>query len=61
MKQCSINGVTVNYIHYGDAILIMKSIKELDIENGLIIPYNSIDNGVFELHDKQYTIKFMDN
>lgn len=61
MKQCLINGIKVSYVPYGDAILIMKSIKELDIDNGLIIPYNSIDNGVFELHGKQYTIKFMDN
>lgn len=58
MKQCSINGIKVNYLPYGDAILIMQSIKELDIDNGLIIPYHSIKDGVFELYNKEYTIKF---
>jgi hypothetical protein len=56
MKQATINGIKVNYIPYGDAILLMKGVKELDISNGLIIPYNSIDNGVFNLHGKDYTI-----
>ena len=58
MKQCSINGIKVSYIPYGDAILIMKDIKELNISNGLIIPYTSINDGVFTWHGEQYTIKF---
>lgn len=61
MKQCLINGINVNYLPYGDAILIMESVKELNISNGLIIPYHSIKDGVFTWYDKQYTIKFMDN
>ena len=56
MKQVKINGIKVSYLPYGDAILIMKDIKELGISNGLIIPYKSINNGVFELYGKQYTI-----
>lgn len=61
MKQVKINGITVNYVPYGDAILIMKDIKELGISNGLIIPYTSINDGVFTWHGEQYTIEFMDN
>lgn len=56
MKQCSINGIKVSYLPYGDAILIMKDIKELGISNGLIVPYHSIKDGVFKWHDKDYTI-----
>lgn len=56
MKQCSINGIKVNYTPYGDAVLIMKDIKELGISNGLIVPYHSIKDGVFNLHGKDYTI-----
>lgn len=48
MKQVTINGISVNYISYGDAILIMESIDELGISNGLIIPYHSIKDGMFE-------------
>lgn len=58
MKQVKINGIKVNYVPYGDAILLMKGVAELGISNGLIIPYHSINNGVFELHGKDYTIKF---
>lgn len=61
MKQCLINNISVNYISYGDAILIMKDIKELNISNGLIIPYTSINDGVFTWYGEQYTIEFMDN
>lgn len=61
MKQCSINGVRVNYLPYGDAILLLEGIDELGISNGLIIPYHSIKDGVFTWHGEQYTIKFMDN
>lgn len=61
MKQCLINGVSVNYISYGDAILLLESVNEFKIMNGLIIPYNSIKDGVFTWHGEQYTIKFMDN
>lgn len=56
MKQATINGIKVNYIPYGDAVLIMKDIKELGISNGLIVPYHSIKEGVFNLHGKDYTI-----
>lgn len=59
MKQCSINGIKVNYTPYGDAILLLEGIDELSISNGLIIPYSTIKNGVFTWHGEQYTIKFM--
>lgn len=58
MKQVTINGISVNYISYGDAILIMESIDELGISNGLIIPYHSIKDGMFEWKGNNYTIKF---
>ena len=61
MKQCSINGIKVSYIPYGDAILLMESVAELNIMNGLIIPYSTIKNGLFTWHDKQYPIYFLDN
>ena len=61
MKQCLINGVSVNYLPYGDAILIMESITKFKMMNGLIIPYHSIKDGVYTWHDKQYTIEFLDN
>lgn len=61
MKQCSINGIKVSYIPYGDAILLMEAIAELNIMNGLIIPYSTIKNGLFNWHDKQYPIYFLDN
>ena len=61
MKQCSINGIKVSYTPYGDAILIMKDIKELNISNGLIIPYSTIKDDVFTWHGEQYTIEFMGN
>lgn len=61
MKQCSINGIKVNYIPYGDAILLLGAIKELNIMSGLIIPYSTIKDGVYTWHGEQYTIKFMDN
>lgn len=60
MKQATINGIKVNYIPYGDAILLVKDIKELNISNGLIIPYTSINDGVFTWHGEQYTI-ILDN
>lgn len=56
MKQCSINGIKVSYLPYGDAILLMESVAELNIMNGLIIPYSTIKNGLFTWYDKQYTI-----
>lgn len=56
MKQCSINGVSVNYITCGDAIMIMESTNKFNIMNGLIIPYHSIKDGVFIWHGEQYTI-----
>lgn len=59
MKQCTINGIKVSYLPYGDAILIMESINKLGISNGLIIPYNQIKDDVYELHGNKYTIKFM--
>ena len=61
MKQCSINGIKVNYIPYGDAILLLEGIDELGISNGLIIPYSTIKNGMVTWHDKQYLIYFLDN
>lgn len=61
MKQVKINGIKANYLPYGDAILLMESIDKLGISNGLIIPYHSIKNGMFNWHGEQYTIKFMDN
>lgn len=61
MKQVTINGIKVSYIPYGDAILLMESIAELNIMNGLIIPYSTIKNGMFIWHDKQYPIYFLDN
>lgn len=61
MKQCSINGIKVAYVPYGDAILLMGSINELNIMSGLIIPYSTIKNGMFTWHDKQYPIYFLDN
>lgn len=39
MKHCSINGISVNYLPYGDAILIMESINEFNIMNGIINPF----------------------
>ena len=61
MKKCLINGIKVSYITYGDAILLMESVEELGISNGLIIPYSTIKNGMFNWHDKQYPIYFLDN
>lgn len=61
MKQCSINGIKVAYKPYGDAILLLEAIKELNIMSGLIIPYSTIKNGMFNWHDKQYPIYFLDN
>lgn len=61
MKQCSINGIKVSYVPYGDAILLMGAIAELNIMSGLIIPYSTIKNGMFTWHDKQYPIYFLDN
>lgn len=58
MKQATINGVSVNYINYGEAIMIMENITEFSIMSGLIIPYHSIKNDVFTWHGEQYTIKF---
>lgn len=60
MKQVEINGICVNYLPYGDAILLMEAIAELNIMKGLIIPYKSIKEGVFNWHDKQYPIKLLD-
>lgn len=56
MKQCSINGIKVNYIPYGDAILLLEGIAEINVTKGLIIPYSSIEYGVFNWHDKDYPI-----
>lgn len=61
MKQVEINGIKVNCLTYGDTILLMESVAELNIMNGLIIPYKSIKEGVFNWHDKQYPIKLLDN
>lgn len=61
MKQCSINGIKVAYKPYGEAILLMGAIKELNIMSGLIIPYSTIKDGLFNWHDKQYPIYFLDN
>ncbi len=61
MKQVKINGIKAKYIPYGDAILLMEGINELGISNGLIIPYSTIKNGLFNWHDKQYPIYFLDN
>ena len=58
MKQCSIEGISVNYSHYGEAILLIGSIESLGISNGLLIPYTSIIDGVFEWKGNKYTIKF---
>lgn len=58
MKQATINGIKVSYTPYGDAILLLKGIEELGISNGLIIPYSSIKDSVFELYGTKYTIKF---
>lgn len=38
----------------------MRDIKELGISNGLIIPYNSIKDNIYEFCGKQYTIEFLD-
>lgn len=54
MKQCSIKGIKVNYTPYGDVILLLKCIDELGISNGLIIPYNTIKNGMFNWHGEHY-------
>lgn len=61
MKQVQINDIKVAYIPYGDAILLLEGIDELGISNGLIIPYSTIKNGLFNWHDKQYPIYFLDN
>lgn len=61
MKQCLINGISVNYLPYGDAILIMQNVKELGISNGLIIPYHSIKDNIYEFCGKQFNIEFLDN
>ena len=61
MKQVQINDIKVTYVPYGDAILLMEGINELGISNGLIIPYSTIKNGLFNWHDKQYPIYFLDN
>lgn len=61
MKQATINGIKVNYIPYGDAILLLEGIDELGISNGLTIPYSTIKNGMFTWQDKQYPIYFLDN
>lgn len=61
MKQVQINDIKVAYVPYGDAILLMEGINELGISNGLIIPYSTIKNGLFNWHDKQYPIYFLDN
>lgn len=61
MKQVQINDIKVAYIPYGDAILLLEGIDELGISNGLIIPYSTIKNGLFNWHDKHYPIYFLDN
>lgn len=46
---------------WNQGILLMEAIAELNIMNGLIIPYSTIKNGLFNWHDKQYPIYFLDN
>ena len=61
MKQVKINGLSANYVDYGDMIMLLQPIKQLGIENGFMIPHKAIKEGVFELKGKQYIIKFLDN
>lgn len=56
MKQVKINGLSANYVDYGDMIMLLAPIGQLGIENGFMISHKAIKEGVFELHGKQYII-----
>lgn len=56
MKQIKINGLSANYVDYGDMIMLLAPIKQLGIENGFMISRKAIKEGVFELNGNQYTI-----
>lgn len=56
MKQIKINGLSANYVDYGDMIMLLTPIKQLGIENGFMIPRKAIKEGVFELHGNKYII-----
>lgn len=56
MKQIKINGLSANCVDYGDMVMLLSPIKQLEIENGFMIPRKAIKEGVFELNGNQYTI-----
>lgn len=56
MKQVKINGLSANYVDYGDMIMLLSPIKQLRIKNGFMISRKAIKEGVFELNGNQYTI-----
>lgn len=56
MKQIKINGLSANYVDYGDMIMLLSPIKQLGIKNGFMISRKAIKEGVFELNGNQYTI-----
>lgn len=56
MKQVKINGLSANYVDYGDMIMLLAPIKQLGIKNGFMISRKDVKEGVFELNGNQYTI-----
>lgn len=56
MKQVKINGLSANYVDYGDMIMLLSPIEQLRIKNGFMIPRKAIKDGVFKWHDKDYII-----
>ena len=56
MKKVKINGLSANYVDYGDMIMLLRPIEQLGIENGFMISRKAIKEGVFELNGNQYTI-----
>lgn len=60
MKQIKINGLSANYVDYGDMVMLLSPIKQLGIENGFMISRKAVKEGVFELNGNQYTIS-LDN
>lgn len=56
MKQVKINGLSANYVDYGDMIMLLSPIEQLRIKNGFMISHKAIKEGVINLHGKDYTI-----